>query len=71
MEKDGALFPGTAEERMVWLRCQIIGRDAEFNSPFGERRVCYADHTASGRSLRFIENFILQNVLPFYGDFSI
>ncbi|XP_022950310.1 uncharacterized protein LOC111453430 [Cucurbita moschata] len=68
MEKDGALFPGTVEERLVWLRCQIIGRDAEFNSPFGERRVCYADHTASGRSLRYIEDFILQNVLPFYGN---
>lgn len=71
VEMDGVPFSDTAEERLVWLRSQIIGGDVEFDSPFGERRLCYADHTASARSLRYIEDFILQNVLPFYGYFSI
>lgn len=64
---DGVPFSSKVEERLDWLRSQIIGGDAEFDSPFGERRLCYADHTASGRSLRYIEDFILRNVLPFYG----
>ncbi|GKV50738.1 hypothetical protein SLEP1_g57436 [Rubroshorea leprosula] len=58
----------SAEKKLSWLRSQIIGRDAEFNSPFGKRRVTYADHTASGRCLHYIENFIINNVLPFYGN---
>jgi hypothetical protein len=44
------------------LRSQIVGDDVEFDSPFGRRRLTYADHTASGRSLRYIENFIINNV---------
>lgn len=55
------------EEKLCWLRSQIIGNDAEFNGPFGRRKLVYADHTASGRSLHFIENFITNHVLPFYG----
>lgn len=67
VEMGGVPFSSRAEERLAWLRSQIIGGEAEFDSPFGERRLCYADHTASGRSLRYIEDFILRNVLPFYG----
>ncbi|KAJ4825944.1 hypothetical protein Tsubulata_011178, partial [Turnera subulata] len=58
----------TEEKKLDWLRSQIIGSDAEFDSPFGKRRLTYADHTASGRSLYNVENFILKNVLPFYGN---
>nr|XP_023891694.1 uncharacterized protein LOC112003724 [Quercus suber]POE61673.1 putative cysteine desulfurase [Quercus suber] len=58
----------TTEEKLSWLRSQIIGGDAEINSLFGKRRLTYADHTASGRSLQYIETFIIDNVLPFYGN---
>ncbi|OMO57146.1 Aminotransferase, class V/Cysteine desulfurase [Corchorus capsularis] len=58
----------SAEKKLSWLRSQIIGGDAEFDSVFGTRKLTYADHTASGRSLHYIENFILTNVLPFYGN---
>ncbi|KGN48648.2 hypothetical protein Csa_003039 [Cucumis sativus] len=68
VEMDGIPFSDRVEERMGWLRSQIIGGEAEIDSPFGERRLCYADHTASGRSLRYIEDFILRKVLPFYGN---
>lgn len=55
-------------EKLEWLRSQIIGAEAEFASPFGTRRITYADHTASGRCLRFVEEFVARNVLPFYGE---
>ncbi|XP_054821083.1 uncharacterized protein LOC129319981 [Prosopis cineraria] len=54
--------------KLAWLRSQIIGHDAEFDSPFGRRRILYADHTASGRSLHHSENFIIHHLLPFYGN---
>lgn len=55
------------EEKLSWLRSQIIGNDAEFDSPFGRRKLVYADHTASGRSLQYNESFIINHLLPFYG----
>ncbi|TVU01569.1 hypothetical protein EJB05_52941, partial [Eragrostis curvula] len=57
-----------SEGKLEWLRSQIIGAEAEFASPFGTRRITYADHTASGRCLRFVEEFVMQNVLPYYGN---
>ncbi|WJX47756.1 hypothetical protein P8452_34412 [Trifolium repens] len=58
----------SAEEKLSWLRSQIVGNDGEFDSPFGRRKLVYADHTASGRSLRYNENFIINHLLPFYGN---
>ncbi|KAG4399025.1 hypothetical protein GLYMA_08G156300v4 [Glycine max] len=58
----------SVEEKLHWLRLQIIGNEAEFDSPFGKRKVVYADHTASGRSLHYNENFIIKHLLPFYGN---
>ncbi|MDI1288816.1 MAG: aminotransferase class V-fold PLP-dependent enzyme [bacterium] len=36
--------------------------------PFGARRVTYADYTASGRALSFIEDLIRDEVLPRYAN---
>jgi selenocysteine lyase/cysteine desulfurase len=41
-----------------FLRSEIVGIDAAIRTPFGDRLMVYADYTASGRSLRFIEAYL-------------
>lgn len=50
------------------VREAVIGKDTAVHTPFGLRRVTYADYTASGRSLTMIEDFIRQQVLPLYAN---
>lgn len=50
------------------IRESVIGRDTAVETPFGLRRVTYADYTASGRSLTFIEDYIRDQVLPLYAN---
>lgn len=57
----------STEKKLAWLRSQIVVGEGEFNSPYGLRRLTYADHTASGRALHYIENYLVNYVLPFYG----
>ena len=51
-----------------FIRESVIGRDDVVDGPFGPRRVTYADYTASGRSLSFIEDYIRDQVLPLYAN---
>jgi selenocysteine lyase/cysteine desulfurase len=50
------------------IRNSVIGREAAIETPFGLRRMVYADYTASGRSLTFIEDFLRERVLPLYAN---
>ncbi len=50
------------------IRDSLVGEDRALDGPFGLRRVTYADYTASGHSLTFIEDFIANEVLPLYAN---
>lgn len=50
------------------IRDCVIGDDQVMPGPFGPRRVTYADYTASGRALSFVEEFIRDEVLPRYAN---
>jgi selenocysteine lyase/cysteine desulfurase len=41
-----------------FLRRELIGADAIIQTPFGDRLMMYADYTASGRCLCFVENYL-------------
>lgn len=71
-----------AEELLRWIRENEIGKDEIIETPFGKRQrkfftfsssspfysVLYCDFSASARSFRPIEDYILSEVLPFYGN---
>ncbi|HXZ54680.1 MAG TPA: aminotransferase class V-fold PLP-dependent enzyme [Burkholderiales bacterium] len=43
----------------AWLRSQVVGIDTLIDTPFGRRPLVYCDYTASGRSLLFIERYLV------------
>lgn len=42
------------------LKSEVIGNNCSFLTPYGERIITYADFTASGKSLYFIEEYLLE-----------
>ena len=42
------------------VRNAVIGQNFMFQTPYGKRLLLYADYTASGRSIKFIEQFLIK-----------
>ncbi len=58
----------TREGLVERVRRGVVGDDQVLTGPFGPRRVTYADWTASGRALGFVEDAIRGQVLPWYAN---
>lgn len=56
------------EALLTRIRNSVIGDRIPLITPFGERPLIYADYTASGRALTFIEDIIRHQVLPWYAN---
>jgi selenocysteine lyase/cysteine desulfurase len=59
----------SSTERLIdTIRQSVIGEGEVLDGPFGPRRLTYADYTASGRSLSFIEDYLRSEVMPLYAN---
>src|SRR6266540_5934082 len=50
------------------IRRGLIGEGEVLDGPYCPRRITYADYTASGRALDFMEEFLRERVLPRYAN---
>ncbi len=50
------------------FRKNVVGYDQTFETPFGEKRILYADWTASGRLYGPVEKLISEKIGPFVGN---
>ncbi|XP_033107434.1 cysteine desulfurase SufS-like [Anneissia japonica] len=58
----------SSERLLRYVENNTIGNGICFQGPFGDRAATYCDYTASGRSLKFIENYIDEHVRPLYAN---
>ncbi len=58
----------TLEEYFKPFRENVIGVNQTFETPFGKKRIVYADWTASGRMYLPIEKLLLKEMAPFVGN---
>ncbi len=56
------------EKYFSLFRVQIVGIDQYFESPYGLKKIIYADWTASGRHYRPIEEKLLKEIGPYISD---
>jgi selenocysteine lyase/cysteine desulfurase len=64
----GAAPADPAPALLERIRRGVVGDDQVLDGPYGRRRIVYADWTASGRALDFVEDAIRDRVLPWYAN---
>ncbi|TYP97435.1 hypothetical protein C7447_104121 [Tenacibaculum adriaticum] len=58
----------TLEQYFAPFRKNIVRIDEYFESPYGKKKIIYADWTASGRLYRPIEEELLNNIGPYVAN---
>ena len=58
----------TGANAVAGLRAGLIGEGRMIEGPFGPHKLVYTDYIASGRALRQVESFVMEEVLPFYAN---
>ena len=64
----GTVDTSRVERLLARIRRRVIGEGEVLDGPYGPRRITYADYTASGRALDFVEDSIRDRVLPRYAN---
>lgn len=59
---------GSSKKLAKTVAESIIGHDELINTPFGLHKQVYADFSASGKALSFIEEYLRKEVLPIYSN---
>jgi len=59
---------GSTSSLLSFIEGSQVGFAAPILTEFGERKITFADYTASGRALAGIEDFIRREVLPLYAN---
>lgn len=72
MEEDTQQYIEKREEAITKLTKSIaenlVGFDALIDGPFESHRQTYIDYAASGKAVKFIEDYIANEVLPVYSN---
>ena len=56
------------EQYFSKFRNNVVGNETYFNTPFGRKKMIYADWIASGRLYQPIEDSISKEIGPFVGN---
>lgn len=56
------------EDIIAFLQAGLIGEGVEIDGGLGPHKLIYADYVASGRALRPVESFVMDQVLPYYAN---